>query len=135
MLNKKKTLSIASAGVALIVITGSAFAATSTSITINTTDSQQTHTQHQYKDPFDNQQLLSLLNIDANILQQDLKADKSLADIAVAQGVDEQKVIDLFVNQFSQRLDQDVQSGKLTQDQATQKKSDIQNRVKEIVGD
>jgi hypothetical protein len=132
MLNKKKILPIASAGIALMAITGSVYAATApTSATDNT--NTQTPREHQHKGPFANQELVSLLKIDANTLQQDLQAGKSLAEIASAQQVDEQKVIDLFANQFSQRLDQEVQSGKLTQDQATQKKAEMQNRAKEMV--
>ncbi|HJV46237.1 MAG TPA: hypothetical protein VJ824_11020 [Bacillota bacterium] len=133
MLNKKKILTLASAGIALMAITGSVYAASSTTATTDTTSTQQKMGQHQHKGPFDNQELLTLLNIDANTLQQDLKDGKSLADIAAVQGVDEQKVIDLFMTQFSQHIDQEVQSGKLTQDEATQKKADMQTKAKEIV--
>jgi hypothetical protein len=42
-------------------------------------------------------------------------------------------VIDLLVNQDSQRLDQAVQAGKLTQDQAAKEKADAQNEIKNRV--
>ncbi|WCK54017.1 hypothetical protein PP175_22300 [Aneurinibacillus sp. Ricciae_BoGa-3] len=133
----KKLLTLASAGVAVLAIASSAYAATTSTTTSTgstaTAATQQAAVAHQHKGQFNNQQLLTLLNVDATTLQQDLKAGKSLADIASAQGVDEQKVIDLLVSQQSQRLDQALQSGKLTQDQVTKKKADLQSEIKNRV--
>ncbi|MDB5085102.1 MAG: hypothetical protein JWN30_1988 [Bacilli bacterium] len=80
-----------------------------------------------------NSALLALLNIDAPTLQKDLKAGQSLADIAVAQKVDEQKVIDLLVSDMQQQLASAVQAGKLTQAQADQKSANIAADVKQMV--
>jgi hypothetical protein len=136
----KKLLTLASAGVAVLAIASSAYAATTATTNSATaaaastpSATQQKAPAHQHKGHFNNQQLLTLLNLDANKLQQNLKAGKSLADIATAQGVDEQKVIDLLVSQQSQRLDQAQQSGKLTQDQVTKIKANLQNEVKKRV--
>jgi predicted DNA-binding protein YlxM (UPF0122 family) len=130
----KKLISLASAGLALVAITGSAFAATSTTQQA-TTPSSTSAQQHQYKQhgQFNNQQLLTLLGVNSSTLQQDLKAGKSLADIASAQGINEQKVIDLLVSQSSQRLDQAVQSGKLTQDKADSFKAKLADQTKKRV--
>jgi hypothetical protein len=126
----KKLLTFATTGLAVMAIAGSAFAA-STATTTSTT--QQEASVHKHDRQFNNQELLSLLNLDASTLQQNFKSGKSLADIAAAQGVDEQKVIDLLVSQDAQRLDQAVQAGKLTQDQATKEKADAQTEIKNKV--
>jgi predicted DNA-binding protein YlxM (UPF0122 family) len=130
----KKLISLATAGLALVAITGSAFAATPTTqqATTPSAASVQQH-QHKLQAQFNNQQLLTLLGIDSSTLQQDLKAEKSLADIASAQGVDEQKVFDLLVSQSSQRLDKAVQTGKLTQDKADSFKAKLADQMKKRV--
>lgn len=130
----KKLISLAAAGLALVAITGSAFAATPTTqqATTPSAASVQQH-QHKLQGQFNNQQLLTLLGVDSSTLQQDLKAGKSLADIASAQGIDVQKVIDLLVSQSSQRLDQAVQTGKLTQDKADSFKAKLADQMKKRV--
>jgi hypothetical protein len=129
----KKLLTLASAGVAVLAIAGSAYAATTATAPSTPTASQQVASANHHKGTFNNQQLLSLLKVDANTLQQDLKAGKSIADIASAQGVQEQSVIDLLVSQETQKLDQALQAGKLTQDQLTKEKADLQNEIKNRV--
>jgi hypothetical protein len=132
MLNKKKILSIASAGLALMAITGSVYAATATPSPSDATPPTATN-QVQEKHDHSNQELLTLLGIDATTLKQDFKAGQSLADIAAAKGVNEQQVIDLLVNQESQKMDQKVTSGKLTQAQADQKKAKLADEIKKRV--
>jgi hypothetical protein len=133
MLNKKKILSIASAGIALMAITGSVYAASSTTTSTDTAQQQATDNQVKEKHGHSNQELLTLLGIDDATLKQDFKAGQSLADIATAKTVDEQKVIDLLVSQESQRIDQAVTAGKLTQAQADQKKAKLADEVKQRV--
>jgi uncharacterized protein YidB (DUF937 family) len=132
MLKKKSILSIASAGIALMAITGSAFADTATTPASPTSSTQQAHRGH-HKGQFNNQQLLSLLKIDAPTLQQDLKSEQSLADIASAQGVNEQDVINLLVQQSTDRINKAVAAGKLTQDKATQREANLSAQVKKMV--
>ncbi len=135
----KKLLSITTAGLAVLAIAGSAFAATPS--TTSTTAASISATakpaavdfQHKHGGKFTNEELLTLLKIDADTLHQELKAGKSLADIAAAQGVDKQKVIDLMVKQATERLNQAVQAGKLTQAQADEKKAELQEKIKERV--
>jgi hypothetical protein len=88
---------------------------------------------HKGQGPYENQELLSLLKIDSNTLQSDLKAGKSLADIAQEKGVQDQQVIDLLVKQSAQKADEAVKSGKLTQDKADQMKGKEQDRIKQEV--
>jgi hypothetical protein len=133
MLNKKKILSIASAGLALMAITGSVYAATSTTASNDTTQQISSDNQMKEKHGHSNQELLTLLGIDDATLKQDFKAGQSLADIAGGKSVDVQKVIDLLVNQESQKIDQKVQAGKLTQAQADQKKAKLADEIKQRV--
>ncbi len=80
-----------------------------------------------------NTELLSLLNVDADTLKQELKAGKSLADIAKEKGVAEDDVIALLTKQEETRLADAVKNGKLTQDQANSKKEKFEELVKAFV--
>jgi polyhydroxyalkanoate synthesis regulator phasin len=62
-----------------------------------------------------------------------LQAGKSLADIATSAGSTEQAVINLLVQQSTQRMDQAVSAGKMTQDQADQFKAKLSNQIKNRV--
>lgn len=132
MLNKKKILTIASGSIALMAITGSVYAASSTDTT-QPQASTSTDNQVKGKHNHSNQELLTLLGVDDATLKQDFQSGQSLADIAASKNVSEQQVIDLLVNQESQRIDQAVTSGKLTQDQADQKKSKLADESKQRV--
>ncbi|MGE5701990.1 MAG: hypothetical protein ACM32O_05635 [Clostridia bacterium] len=81
----------------------------------------------------DNTELLSLLKLDAEQLQTELKAGKSLADVAKAQGVAEEDVIALLTKQHDTQLAEAVTSGKLTQEQADKMKEGLAERVKNMV--
>ncbi|MED4586328.1 hypothetical protein P9578_26605 [Brevibacillus choshinensis] len=80
-----------------------------------------------------NEELLSLLKLDAAKLQEELKADKSLAAVAEAQGVDEADVIALLVKQQEEKLVEAVKAGKLTQEQVDKMKEKATDRVKAMV--
>ncbi|PWK16498.1 hypothetical protein [Tumebacillus permanentifrigoris] len=80
-----------------------------------------------------NTELQALLKLTADELTTQLKAGKSLADIATAQGVDKQQVIDLLVKQDAARIDQDVKDGKLTADKATEMKANSTQRATDRV--
>lgn len=77
-----------------------------------------------------NEELLSLLKLDAAKLSEELKAGKTLAAIAEAQGVDEDDVIALLVKQHEEKLAEAVKAGKLTQEQADKLNEDTADRVK-----
>jgi len=81
----------------------------------------------------ENEELLMLLNLDADKLKEELQAGKSLADIAEAQGVDEDKLIDLLTEQQEANLAEAVKAGKLTQEQADQKKENLEETIKKMV--
>ncbi|WP_301173056.1 hypothetical protein [Brevibacillus nitrificans] len=78
-----------------------------------------------------NEELLTLLNLDAAKLSEELKAGKTLAQVAEAQGVDEDDVIALLVKQQEEKLAEAVKAGKLTQEQADNMTENAADRVKE----
>jgi predicted DNA-binding protein YlxM (UPF0122 family) len=130
-MKKIKFLSIVAAGLACATVTGSAFAASPAAISPATQQSAEYQGGNQKQ--CINNELLTLLKINANSLRQELKGGKSLADIAAARGVQKQQVIDLLVKQKAQRIDQALKTGKLTQAQADQKKAKLEDRVKQRV--
>jgi hypothetical protein len=77
----------------------------------------------------DNTALLELLGLTAEELKADLKDGKSLAAIAEKQGVDVQKVIDLEVSAAKAKLDEELSSGKMTQEQYDTKLASVTGRV------
>jgi urease accessory protein UreF len=78
-----------------------------------------------------NEELLALLKLDATKLSEELKAGKTLAAIAEAQGVEEDDVIALLVKQQEEKLAEAVKAGKLTQEQADKMTENAADRVKE----
>ncbi|WP_312114478.1 hypothetical protein [Brevibacillus reuszeri] len=81
----------------------------------------------------ENTELLSLLKLDADQLQEELKAGKSLAEIAKAQGVDTDDVVALLVKEQEAKLAEAVKAGKLTQEQADKMTENASERLKEQV--
>jgi hypothetical protein len=130
-MKKVNFLSVFSAGMVIATVTSPAFAATPATISssISTQQMDLDHSQSNSRFHEFNPELLTLLKIDATTLKQEFKAGKSLADIAAAKGIQKQKVIDLLVTQVSNQLEQDVKSGRLTQDQAKQKKAKLQGFI------
>jgi hypothetical protein len=140
----KKFVTIATSAILLAAMVGCSSSASnsnaaSSDAQANPSSTQQSgqpkgaNRQYQRKSLFDNQELLSLLKIDSATLKQELKAGKSLADIAAEKKVPEQQVIDLMVKDSAQRIDQSVQSGKVSQDKATQMKAKMQEQIKKNV--
>ncbi|RNB89860.1 hypothetical protein EDM56_11930 [Brevibacillus fluminis] len=80
-----------------------------------------------------NADLLSLLKVDETKLQDELKAGKTIADIAKEQGVAEDAVVSLLVSQEEAQLKKQVEDGKLTQDQADKMKENASDRVKSMI--
>jgi polyhydroxyalkanoate synthesis regulator phasin len=70
-----------------------------------------------------------LLGIDVEALRDELKAGNSIADIAVANGVDPQTVIDALIIEAEGHVDLMVEDGRLTDDEATTMKERIAERV------
>ncbi|MGG2921706.1 hypothetical protein [Brevibacillus parabrevis] len=80
-----------------------------------------------------NEELLSLLKLDADKLGEELKAGKSLAAVAEAQGVSVDDLVSLLVEQQEAKLKEAVTAGKLTQEQADKMNENAAERIKEMV--
>lgn len=87
----------------------------------------------------DRQEVLDLLGVTAEELREAFDNDQSVADVAEANGVDVQDVIDLKVAQASERAAQAVEDGKITQAEADEKLAEatekITERVNEVPGE
>jgi len=62
-------------------------------------------------------------------LRTQLKGGKTIAAVAKEKGVDVQKVIDAMVAHATQRIDQAVNDGKLTAEQAAQRKQNLVEKI------
>jgi uncharacterized protein YidB (DUF937 family) len=75
------------------------------------------------------------LNVSVDDLRSKLEGGKTLAQVAKDQGVDVQKVIDAMVADATAHIDQAVKDGKLTADQASERKSGLKDRITKLVND
>jgi ribosomal protein S20 len=75
------------------------------------------------------------LNLSADDLRSKLEGDKTIAQVAQEQGVNVQTVIDAMVADATAHIDQAVQEGKLTADQANERKSNLQERITKLVNE
>lgn len=77
----------------------------------------------------DGEVVAGLLGIDADELRSSLRDGQSIADLAEANGVDVQTVIDALVAEAQGHLDLAVENGRLTEDEAAEKLVDLTERV------
>ncbi len=75
------------------------------------------------------------LNLSVDDLRSKLEGGQTLAQVAQQQGVDVQKVIDALVADATAHIDQAVQDGKLTADQANERKANLQDRITKLVNE
>lgn len=75
----------------------------------------------------------SLLKLTKDEIRTQLQSGKSLADIAKAQDVSVDKLIDTIVADFKAHLDEEVANGEHTQAEADQKLADFTSRITDIV--
>ncbi|MCB0961820.1 MAG: hypothetical protein KDA98_00690, partial [Acidimicrobiales bacterium] len=68
-------------------------------------------------------------------LRDQLGPDTTLADVAAAQGVDVQTVIDAMVADAQEHLATAVEEGRLTQEEADAKAADLVERITSLVND
>lgn len=78
---------------------------------------------------FDGEVVAELLGIDTDQLRESLLAGQSIADIAEANGVDVQTVIDALVAEAESHLDLAVENGRLTEDEAAEKLAQITEQI------
>jgi uncharacterized protein YidB (DUF937 family) len=73
------------------------------------------------------------LGVSTDELREQLRDGKTLAQVAEDRGVDKQKVIDAMVADATARIDQKVQDGDLTTDQANERKAELEARITTLV--
>ncbi len=77
--------------------------------------------------------LAGLLGIEAAEIHTALEAGSTIAELAEANGVDVQAVIDGLVAAANVRIDQAVTDGNLTEEEATTKRAELETRITESV--
>jgi hypothetical protein len=74
-----------------------------------------------------------ILNMTPADIASQLRSGKSLADIAKSKNIDPQKITDALVADATAKIDQAVKNNKLTSDQASKIKSNLQNMMSNLV--
>ncbi len=77
--------------------------------------------------------LTDLLGIDAQELRTQLEAGATLAEIAEAEGVQSQAVVDELVAEVKERLDNAVADGRIDQAEADEKLAEAETRITDMV--
>ncbi|MGA1556129.1 MAG: hypothetical protein ACO4AY_08840 [Ilumatobacteraceae bacterium] len=78
---------------------------------------------------FDGEVVAEVLGIDVATFREAVKSGQSIAEIAEANGVDVQAVIDVLVAEAQAHLDLAVESGRLTEDEAAAKAAELTERI------
>jgi hypothetical protein len=73
------------------------------------------------------------LGITEDELHDALRDGQTIAEVASAQGVEVQAVIDALVAEATTRIDAAVADGDLTEEEATERKADLEGRVTDLV--
>ena len=77
--------------------------------------------------------LTDLLGLDAQELRQQVRDGATLAEIATAQGVETQAVVDELVAELTERVDNAVENGRIDQAEADQKLADAETKITDMV--
>ena len=73
------------------------------------------------------------IGIDTDALHDALQEGQTLAEVAQANGVDPQAVVDAMVAAARSRITEDVSAGRLSQDEADRLLADIESRITDLV--
>ena len=73
------------------------------------------------------------IGIEEDALREALQNDQTIAQVAQANNVDPQTVVDALVADVSARIDQKVAEGELTQEEADEKKAELPEKMTAIV--
>lgn len=74
-------------------------------------------------------ELTDLLGLEPAEIAEALRSGESLADVAAAQGVDPQEIIDAMVERATERIDQAVADGRLDEAEAAERLAEITERI------
>lgn len=82
---------------------------------------------------FDKTKLLELLKMSDESLKNEMKAGKTLVEIAKEQGVSEETLKTTLVEQMMQRIEKGVNAGRISADKAEQMKANIEKHVSDMM--
>ncbi|MGH9032661.1 MAG: hypothetical protein ACRDY4_12860 [Acidimicrobiia bacterium] len=69
------------------------------------------------------------IGIEVDALREALREGQTMAEVAQANGVEVQAVVDALVADATARIDEAVANGRLTQEEADEKKAELQERI------
>jgi hypothetical protein len=75
------------------------------------------------------------LGMSAEDLREQLRDGKTIAQVAQERNVDAQRVIDAMVAEANARIDEKVQEGDLTAEEANERKAELEERITELVNE
>lgn len=78
-------------------------------------------------------EILDLLGIDAETLRDELRGGATLAEVAEANGVSSDELIDALVARATERLDEAVANGRIDEDEAAEKIAELEERITERI--
>lgn len=81
------------------------------------------------RDRFGGDVVAGIIGIDVDTLRAELRSGSSIADIAAANGVDAQVVVDALVSEVADHLAVDVENGRLTEEEAAERLADRTERI------
>lgn len=73
------------------------------------------------------------IGIEADALREALQGGQTMAQVAEANGVEVQAVVDALVADRTERIDQAVADGRLPQEEADEKKANLEERITALV--
>ncbi|MDZ7674431.1 MAG: hypothetical protein U5K30_05125 [Acidimicrobiales bacterium] len=77
--------------------------------------------------------VIGVLGIGAEELRDAIADGRTLAEIAEANGVEIQAVVEALVETYEERIDRAVEDGRLTEDEAAEKRADATERAEAVV--
>lgn len=123
----------------LVGVTGIADAAVSTDdasvaavgddVEVDNTDRAERRALRQEARQEKRQEIADLLGVSVEELAEQIGEGATLADVAEANGVEVSAVVDLIVENKTERIDAAVESGRLTAEEAAEKTADLEERV------
>lgn len=74
-----------------------------------------------------------VIGIEPDALREQLESGASIAEVAEANDVDPQTVVDALVADMNERIEQGLEDGRLTEEEAAEKQADAAERAEELV--
>ncbi|MEO0493697.1 MAG: hypothetical protein AAF081_09795, partial [Actinomycetota bacterium] len=79
------------------------------------------------------EEIAAAIGIEEDALRAELDAGQSIADVAEANGVAADVIVDLLVDQAEERIAEKVEAGRITEDEAAEKLANVEERAEDRV--